>query len=384
MSVTILARSVHGLEWVAADEISSRFPSASDLRLARRELTFVLPALDRALLGLRTVDDTFVQVGSVESVGTARDVPPLLAQDLARLPFTQRLAQLRGVRDGIPGRPRFDVVASIEGRRNYNRFAVANAAGAALAPIFQGFYLERTSEGRQTGEPDLTVRIFLRGTAAVAALRLGRRPLHRRDYKQDTGPGTLHPPVAAALARLVADTGVLIDPFCGDGTIAIESALSYPDALVVGSDLDPDRLAGARRNARRAQVTPLLVRADAANPPWRPGAVNAVVTNPPWNLAVEAGGQMQGTLDPLWRELPDLLSGEGRICAVTDASLEVPAALRRIGYAITLQPQIRLAGRVSHLVLGAPPGRAAPAIARGLADWRRRAIADGVITNEGF
>src|SRR2546421_2763956 len=177
----IIARCVHGLEWVCADEIESTVPAASDITLARREVTFTVSKESR-LLALRTVDDVFVRVGELGDVGSTKDALPTLAKRLAALDWP-----------GADGR-RFDVVASLEGRRSYNRYAVEAAAGAALAAVLGGTFLDRAA----AGDSELTVRLFLRGTTAVAALRLAARPLHRRPYKQDTRPGTLPPPVAAA------------------------------------------------------------------------------------------------------------------------------------------------------------------------------------------
>ncbi|HEX6869578.1 MAG TPA: methyltransferase domain-containing protein, partial [Micromonosporaceae bacterium] len=207
-------------------------------------------------------------------------------------------------------------------------------------------------------------------------------------YKQDTGAGTLHPPVAAALARLACGVDepprLLLDPFCGDGTVAIEAATSYPDAWVAGAELDPARLANARANADRARARVRLVRADAGRPPWHAGAVDAVVTNPPWHLAVAAAGQLAGGLAPFWRELPRLLSRRGRVCLIADADLEPARTLVALGFDLGLQTRIRLAGRVSELVLAAPPGRSAPALPASAATWRSRAIAAGVVTQTGF
>jgi 23S rRNA G2445 N2-methylase RlmL len=272
-----------------------------------------------------------------------------------------------------------DVVAEVDGHR-FGRFAVEHAVGALLAPRLRGTYLRRTAAGREPGEPDLTVRVAVRDGAVSAAIRLADRPLHRRAWKRDTGPGTLHPPVAAALAHL-ADPGpgqTVLDPFCGDGTIAIETAAAYPAAHVAGSDLDPARLANAERNAARAAVAVTLTRADAGQPIG--ASVDAVITNPPWNLAVDGSGSLRGGLGPLWRRLPALVP-DGRLVVVADAELDAPAALTRAGFAVGLSARIRLAGRVSDVVLAAP-GR--PVLSEALRTWRERAIAAGVVTDAGF
>ncbi|OLT14333.1 hypothetical protein BJF78_02490 [Pseudonocardia sp. CNS-139] len=215
------------------------------------------------------------------------------------------------------------------------------------------------------------MRVFLRAGSATAALRVGAVPLHRRAYKQRTGPGTLHPPVAAALARLAGPVASVLDPFCGDGTIAVEAALAHPDARVLASDADPERVRHAAANAAAAGVAVDLAVADAAAAPAT--AVDAVVTNPPWNLAVDATGALNGSLAPFWRRLPDLLTAGGRLVALTEAALDVPAVLRDLGCTVPLADPVRIAGRVAHVVLAAPPGRPAPDLLPGAARWRTRA-----------
>ncbi|WP_369174801.1 hypothetical protein AB5J49_45920 [Streptomyces sp. R28] len=60
------------------------------------------------------------------------------------------------------------------------------------------------------------------GTHATLLLRLGRRPAHRRAYRNATIAGTLHPPVAAAMAQAaeLRPGQRVLDPCCGAGTPA--------------------------------------------------------------------------------------------------------------------------------------------------------------------
>jgi 23S rRNA G2445 N2-methylase RlmL len=432
--VTVLARCVRGLEWVAADEITQRFPEARSVTLAPREITFGLPDLTPALADLRTVDDVFVRVGEVGEVGSTRDVPTWLARALAELDWATWFGRLRDL-GGLPAAPTFDVVASLDGQRSFNRFDVENTIGALLPPqLGGGSFLARTGEARAgdtrvaharatqargtqargtqargtqargtqaratdtdatstSGDdrppaPQLSVRVLLRGPQAVAALRLAPRPLHRRPYKQATGPGTLHPPAAAALTRIAAPRprDRVLDPFCGDGTIVIEAALSVAGVRATGTDIDPERVAHARANAARAGVIVDLQEADAggsSRTALHPGAAR-LVTNPPWNLAVDARGLLRHSLDGFWRRLPGLLEPEGCAVLLTDVALDVPTQLERLGYRMSLASQIRLAGRISHLILCAPGH--APAINPGLRQWRDRAAAEGVVTDDGF
>jgi 23S rRNA G2445 N2-methylase RlmL len=380
--VTVIARSVHGLEWVCAAEVSALTGTDDGVTLGRREVVFSLPSVGADLLGLQTADDVFLAVGVVRDVRATKDTLPELGRASAKLDWESALSKLRSVRP-VPDRPRFDVVASLEGRRSYNRFAVEASVGSALAPLLRAEFLLRGSAGRIGGEPDLTVRVFVRDDRAILAVRLGARPLHRRAYKTATGPATLHPPTAAALVAIAAPAaGTLLDPFCGDGTIAIEAALARSGLDVKASDLDPQRIANTRRNARRAGVDIEVSLADAEGIELPPGGIDAMVTNPPWSRTVDWSGQLAASHRAFWDGLPPLLGG-GVLGSLTDADLDVPDLLARSGWAIGLRQQLRLAGRVVHILLAsprAPTPRLPPALDR----WRRLALETSVVTDTGF
>jgi tRNA (guanine6-N2)-methyltransferase len=370
----VIARTVRGLEWVAADEVAARLPHASDVTMSPRQLTFELAGpLDDRLRALQTVDDLFIRVGEVGGVGATKDVPADLARRLARLDWRTAVRAVRAFRD-LPRNPRFDVVASLAGRRRFSRYDVENSLGPLLEKPFSGTHYARDSAVAPETGLDLNARVFLNDDRAVAAVRLAARPLHRRAYKLDTGPGTLHPPVAAALARLAAvGTGMLVDPFCGDGTIAIEAALMDPGSRVLAGDADPARVANARGNAVRAGVTVDLREADAADV-WWPPDTQCLVTNPPWNRAVGAAGRLAQDIDRFLRGLPDTLALDARLALIADVAMAAPTRMS----GVVLATQVRLAGHVSHIVVC---GQSLPT---GLNSQRQRALAEGLITEEGW
>lgn len=331
----------------------------------------------------RTADDVFVDVGGASLAGAARPSAAAAAAALAGLPWADAVAVVASTRD-VPATPLLDVVATVQGLRGLNRFDVEQALGPRLEPALAGRYLVRTPQGRAPGDPDLTFRVTLTPEAVTGALRLPRVPAHRRPWKLEAGPGTLHPPMAAVLARL-ADPRPgdrVLDPFCGDGTVVVETALAAPAAHVHGSDLDPDRVAGAGRNAARAGVRAEFAVADAGRLPAAQ-RYDVVVTNPPWNLAVDGRGSLARTLDRFWCAVPGLLAPAGRLVVVADVSLEVRLALSRSGLTETLAARTRLAGRVADVVVAGPESAPAPLDA-GLAGWRSAALGEGIVTQTGF
>jgi tRNA (guanine6-N2)-methyltransferase len=380
----IIARSVHGLEWVCAGEVSHADADVSGVRLGRRQVDFEVGTTESWLLGLRTADDVFVRLAIIDGVGGTKGDLPALGQAATALNWLRALDCIRTVRE-LPEHGSFDVVASIEGRRGYNRFAVERSIGLVIAPLLGATFVERDEGARAGADSDWTVRAFVHGDQVTIAVRLARKPLHRRGYKVSTGPGTLHPPVAAALVAVGAPTaGTLADPFCGDGTIAIEAALARPQLRVIASDVDPVRVHNARDNAARAGVDIGTRLADAAAVADTLTGVNAIITNPPWSQAVRPGGQLRSSGHEFFAVLGGALGRDGVLCCITDADLGAPALLDRRGWRIGLAQRIRLAGRVADVSLAAPPGWPVPALPHDLAGWRARALADGVVTESGF
>lgn len=294
MGVRLLARTLRGLEEIAAQEITSRGLGVVK-RLRHREVHFSCEEPDSRLLELRTVDDVFLVAATFGGVGhTKADLARFGAP--ARTAKWRELLRLRHRCGGPDGATRVDVVASYLGKRNFNRYDIEDAVGREVSAVLGLPYRSRR-EGpvRDEGTP-FPVRVTLDGDQAVLAVRIAERPLHRRTYKQESIRGTLHPPLAAAMATL-ADLfpgARVLDPSCGTGTILIESQLSVHDLRLLGTDHDPATLSLAAANAaaaRPAGQDPIAwAVADAGRLPVADGTIDRVIGNPPWGLQVEPAG----------------------------------------------------------------------------------------------
>ncbi|MER6510448.1 RNA methyltransferase [Nonomuraea sp. NPDC001636] len=343
MLTLAVARAVRGTEPLVAAEIRhARLGVVVGVR--HREVWFeVRPGA--GLLGLRTADDVLLAAAVVDGVGHGRSA-------LARL---ARAA--RGIDLGPPGGPDVEVSASFVGRRNYTRHEIEDAVGTELARSWRLRYHSRRDGGRPPAGATAW-RVTIEGDQAVIARRAGDRPLHRRPYKTSSIPGTLHPPLAAAMAQLAGlgaedFGGVVLDPCCGAGTTLIEahaltltphtglagsagltelSGPSGPSALpgfsgfsggagFVGFDRDPVAVAAAAANARAALPPdgPGPFRwglADAGRLPVPDGSVRRVLVNPPWGRQVPPRGLLGPGLDPLWREVRRVLEPGGLAVAL--------------------------------------------------------------------
>ncbi len=107
---------------------------------------------------------------------------------------------------------------------------------------------------------DLTGKLVWRHSAKAWYKRDRLKPY------SDIHKGLLPPKVARMLVNLALSTTdpegkTLLDPFCGSGTILLEGGLMK--MKLVGNDLDPEQLSGARRNLDFFDLSAKLMNYDA-------------------------------------------------------------------------------------------------------------------------
>jgi len=181
-----------------------------------------------------------------------------------------------------------------------------------------------------TIRPDARVHVFLDETSATLYLDTSGESLFKRGWRLEKGEAPLRENLASGLLALAGwqPHQVLLDPFCGSGTILIEAAsiaagipagMARPfgferlrnhvardwrdvkdaaraavrpqlDVPLLGGDADADMIAAARANANRAGLP-----ADAIT--WRVGdaldlrtdaAPGWILTNPPYGARMDA------------------------------------------------------------------------------------------------
>lgn len=336
------ARTIHGVEWVAAAEIEGRL-GADVTALSHREVRFRVGELKPGLLELGSVDDVFLTCGLLWRLDHTRASLARLAEGTSAFDFRRLVGSLRRLRD-VSKRPRFDVVASFLGRRNYNRFEIEDSLGETVAAQTGWHYLTRSFGDKPVSE--ITFRVHLSNDEAYVGLRLSPTPLHRRPYKTATQPGTLHPPLAYAMAMLAGMKEGLtaLDPCCGVGTIPIEVKRLQPAAGSAGADFDPEaiRKAVANAGADSKEVTFLL--ADAGRLPFADSSFDRVISNPPWGRTVEARGSLAVRADLLGVEISRVLRPGGRVVLLIDSAGGEDEALVRAGLRLVHRMPVSLFG----------------------------------------
>lgn len=317
----VFVLTTRGLEAVSAEEMAA-LPGVTVDKIAYRRVAATCAGPLAPLLVLRTVDDVFLDVATWSDVGRPRSALARLTELSARLNLHEAAAVCAGVRP-LPRSPAFSVTANFVGQRNYSTHEIKQACAEGIGASHHWPYAPDDAAA------DLNVRVFIEHDTAFVGVRLGRHPLHRRPYKQAHVPGSLKPPVAAALLRLagLAPGARVLDPCCGAGTIVVEAALG--GALALGGDRDPVAVVAAQANVHAAGIAASLLRWDAQRLPLADASVDRIVSNLPWGRAVEVDTALASFYQRVCSEMRRIIAPGGRMVVLTNAPhLMSPGDLR--------------------------------------------------------
>jgi tRNA G10 N-methylase Trm11 len=195
-----------------------------------------------------------------------------------------------------------------------------------------------------------------------------------RDFDRparDARNGMLPPKLARILVNLarVPENGVLLDPFCGGGTVSMEAALGTRAARIIGSDIEDKQVHDAQRNQdwliqrgllRTTDIARLqLFRSDVRRigDHLAAGSVDGVATEgwlgPPLSghEREDALRKTAGDIAKLWREtlqaLHPVLRPDGRIAGIWpglrsehgQSTVSLKHELAELGYELETPPR---------------------------------------------
>lgn len=278
--VELIATATFGLEAVVAEEV--RNLGYEDVRVENGKVTFTADwsAVPRANLWLRTADRVRLKVG--EFTATTFDE---LFEKTKALPWA----------DLLPENANFPV----EGKSvKSTLFSVSDCQAIVKKAVVESMKKRYKREWFEENGPLYKIEVALLKDVATLTIDTSGPGLHKRGYREWIGAAPLKETMAAALILLSRwkPDRVLMDPFCGSGTIPIEAALigqniapgmnrefvsetwpiiprnlwrearaethdlaQYDRKLeIIGTDVDENVLKVARRNATEAGVEDLI------------------------------------------------------------------------------------------------------------------------------
>lgn len=210
----------------------------------------------------------------------------------------------------------FRVTSVRQGDHDFTSIDVQRAAGAGLQAQYT------TTVDLETYDVEVRVDVFDR--RCLVSIQHTRAALSQRHARVYASHAALKPNVAYGLlhlAQLDAAPRVVLDPFCGSGTILLEAAACWPTAALYGSDWSDAAVAGTRTNAATEGIkNPLVVRtADARRltDAFPATKVDLIATNPPFGVRIGDGMNFVPFYRDVLQQAAHVLVPGGRLVLLT-------------------------------------------------------------------
>jgi len=252
----------------------------------------VFEGLDATETSLPLAEDVFVVVGRASGGRSARSVAERLFDDRGwqqGFAIAQRHGATIGATTG------FRVIVRVGSERAFKRTELRTSVSEVVSRWRPRWRIKDPADV-EVWVLEATPGLFF------AAVRLSSAEMRSRGGRAVERSGSLRPVVAAAMVELAGKPeGLLVDPFCGSGTILGEARRAGWE--VAGLDIDPAAVEASTANQPGVDVC----LGDAADLPWANREAAAVVTNAPFGVQhiPQLGGRSEGEW---WRSVLDELA----------------------------------------------------------------------------
>lgn len=296
-----------GLEDIVAAEAAEKLPIHGSLCERRprgvRGLLLILPG--------RLNEQTLMLARQLQTIHHI--IEPRYA---FRLGTVDPLAQIRSTlrNRGLGAEPlgagSFRVTTKRHGEHGFSSLDVQRCAGAGL--------IDRFGNAVDLINFDTQVRVDVWQDVCIVGRQWTRERLSKRPWQLEKSRASLRANVAHAMWRLSGlEEGVVLDPFCGGGTIPIEAACYRPGLRIVASDHSSDAIVRATRNMAAAGVGDriILTQADVRHLDQAHAAASfdGIVTNPPFGIRVGKGMDFHAFYRTFLHSAAHLLKPGGRL-----------------------------------------------------------------------
>jgi putative N6-adenine-specific DNA methylase/tRNA (guanine6-N2)-methyltransferase len=223
----------------------------------------------------------------------------------------------------------FRVTSVRNGDHDFTSIDVQTAAGAGLQDQYD------TEVDLEVF--DLEVRVDVHDARGLVSIQHTQEALSRRHLEGFQPRAALKANVAYALLRLAhldAPT-VLLDPFCGSGTILLEAADLWLDTRGYGNDWSDEVVAGARHNVTLADRSDRITIREGdvwhLADTFADVTADLIVTNPPFGVRIGSSMDFFPFYRRVLAQMAAVLRPEGRVVMLVLKQGPFNGALRDTG-----------------------------------------------------
>lgn len=159
--------------------------------------------------------------------------------------------------------------------------------------------------------------------------------LYRREWRKEYVPAGINPSLAYIMCEIaeVTERDVVLDPFCGGGTIPITAALYFNPKQVIASDISGKAIDITERNLARTNVRKVMVfRSDVSKLKLGTGSVSKIITNLPFGIREKTHDKNTEIYKHFAQVAKRVLSSGDRIIVLTQEIRLLSEILNGLGF----------------------------------------------------
>ena len=207
--IELIATTTFGLEAVVKREVQNL--GYTDIAVADGKVTFTADekAIARANLWLRSADRLLLKIGEFNAFTFDE-----LFERTKALPWGDWITR--------------DAKFNVNGKSVKSQlFSISDCQAIVKKAVVEKLKQKYMTDWFEETGPDFTIQVALLHNTATLTIDTSGVGLHKRGYRQAAGEAPLKETLAAAMVQLSywRKERILLDPFCGSGTIPIEAAL---------------------------------------------------------------------------------------------------------------------------------------------------------------
>jgi len=207
--IQLIATSTFGLEAVVKREVQKL--GYTDISVENGKVTFECDesAIPRANLWLRTADRVLLKMGEFKALTFEE-----LFEKTKALPWDEWITE--------------DGEFTVTGKSvNSKLFSISDCQAIVKKAVVEKLKSKYNTEWFREDGPKFTIQVALLKDIATLTINTSGEGLHKRGYREESVEAPIKETLAAAIVQLSYwyPDRILLDPFCGSGTIPIEAAM---------------------------------------------------------------------------------------------------------------------------------------------------------------
>ena len=237
----------------------------------------------------------------------------------------------------IPDSSSFAVKSVREGVHSFTSMDISKIVGGV---VYESIKDKGLKPIVRLNSPSILVRTDLIENNLYISLSLtGDYSRHIRRYRVFDHPAALKSTLAAVMLRLArtVDGNAILDPMCGSGTVAVESAYTYESSRIICSDINPRYINSAQANALLARVNKRItfLVSDALELDDKlVTPVDVIVSNPPYGIRIGSIRVVRALYKKLVEKIPIIIAPKGRVSFITPEGRYMKQLLEENGFDI--------------------------------------------------